>query len=126
PIRHAAPYTVRHGAGTSTFEHEHDGIATHLTLGIAPDEPVKLSLLRVTNRGARPRRVSVTAYVEWTLGVLREQTRHHVQTAYEPARRAVVARNAFEPQFAGQVAFCAVSEPVAGHTADRREFLGRN
>jgi cyclic beta-1,2-glucan synthetase len=28
PIRHDTPYTIRHGAGTSTFTHEHAGIAT--------------------------------------------------------------------------------------------------
>ena len=126
PIRHASPYTVRHGAGTSTFEHEHVGIATHLTLGIAPDDPVKLSLLRITNVDSRPRRLTVTAYVEWTLGALREHTRHHVQTSYDETRSAIVARNTFEPTFAERLAFCAMSEPVSAHTADRREFLGRN
>ncbi|HKP14410.1 MAG TPA: glucoamylase family protein, partial [Gemmatimonadaceae bacterium] len=126
PIRDPSPYTVRHGAGTSTFEHEHAGIATELTLGIPPDEAVKLSLLRITNRDSRPRRLSVTAYVEWTLGVQREHTRHHVHTSFDAERRAIVARNTFEPTFAERVAFCAMSEPVAGYTADRREFLGRN
>ena len=28
PVRVSAPYTVRHGAGASTFEHQHEGIAT--------------------------------------------------------------------------------------------------
>ncbi|WP_025414981.1 GH36-type glycosyl hydrolase domain-containing protein [Gemmatirosa kalamazoonensis] len=126
PIRHAPAYTVRHRAGSSTFEHEHEGIASALTLGLAPDEPVKVSLLRLTNRDARPRRLTVTAYVEWTLGVLREHSRHHVQTTFDAARRAILARNPFDPQFAGHVAFCAMSEPVTAHTADRREFLGRN
>ncbi|HEY0996812.1 MAG TPA: glucoamylase family protein [Gemmatimonadaceae bacterium] len=126
PIRHASPYIVRHGAGTTTFAHAHDGIATHLTLGLAPDAAVKLSLLRVTNEGTRPRRLVVTAYAEWTLGVLRDQARHHVHTTFDPARRAIFARNAFDPAFAGHLAFCAISEPLTGHTADRREFLGRN
>jgi cyclic beta-1,2-glucan synthetase len=126
PIRHASPYTVRHGAGSSTFEHEHTNIATHLTLGVAPDEPVKLALLRLTNTGNVHRRITVTSYVEWTLGVQREHTRNHVQTAFDATRRAIVARNTFEPTFAERLAFCAMSEPVSGHTADRREFLGRN
>jgi cyclic beta-1,2-glucan glucanotransferase len=126
PIRHDGPYTVRHGPGTSSFEHEHAGLATSLVLGLAEDRAVKLSLLRVTNVGGRPRHLTVTAFVEWTLGVLREHSQHHVQTAFEPAERAIFARNFFDPQFAGYVAFCALSEPVASHTADRREFLGRN
>jgi cyclic beta-1,2-glucan synthetase len=126
PIRHATPYTVRHAAGTSTFAHEHGGIATELALGIAPEDPVKLSLLRVTNRESRTRRITVTAYVEWTLGVQREHTRHYVQTSFDAPRRVIRASNTFEPTFADRVAFCAMSEPVSAHTADRREFLGRN
>jgi cyclic beta-1,2-glucan synthetase len=126
PIRHATPYVVRHGAAFTTFEHEHGGIATKLTLGVAPEDPVKLSLLEVTNRGTKPRKLTVTSYVEWTLGVLREHTRHQVLTSYDPNRRAILARNTFDPQFADRLAFCVVSEPVLAHTGDRREFLGRN
>lgn len=126
PIRTEAPYRVRHGAGASTFAHEHGGIATHLTLTMAEDEPVKLSLLRVTNHGERARIVSVTAYVEWTLGVLRERTQHLIRTSFDPEQGAIHACNHFDPQFAGWTAFCGLSEPVTAHTADRREFLGRN
>ncbi|MEO8562699.1 MAG: glucoamylase family protein [bacterium] len=126
PIRHASPYTVRHGAGVSTFDHEHHGIATRLTLGLAPDEPVKLSLLEVTNHDTRPRRITVTSYVEWTLGVVREHTRNQVHTAFDASRGTIVARNTFDEQFAARLAFCAMSEPVTAHTGDRREFLGRN
>ena len=126
PIRHKGPYTVRHGAGMSSFEHQHAGIATSLVLGLAEQEAVKLSILRVTNLGARPRRLTVTAFVEWTLGVLREHTQHQVQTTFDAPHRAILARNFFGPEFGGYVAFCAMSEPLKGHTADRREFLGRN
>ena len=125
PIRRDIGYTVRHGAGTSSFEHELGGIATRLTLGMAGDEAVKISLLSVTNRGTRPRRLTVTSYAEWTLGVLREHTQHQVHTSFLPEHGAVMARNYFDPQFAGWVAFSAMSE-VTGHTADRREFIGRN
>ena len=37
--------------GCSTFDHDHGGIVTHLTLGMAEDAPVKIAVLRVTNRG---------------------------------------------------------------------------
>jgi len=126
PLGHDRDYTVRHGAGTSVFEAERNRIGTQLTLGMAADEPVRLSVLRVTNRDAIERRIRLTAYVEWTLGTQRERTQHHVRTAFEPELGAVLARNHFDPQFHGHVAFCALSEPITGHTGDRREFLGRN
>ncbi len=126
PLGHDTEYTVRHAAGASVFEAERNGIATRLTLSMAADEPVRLSLLRITNGDAVERRIGLTAYVEWTLGAQREVTQHHVRTAFEPALGAAFARNYFDPQFHGHVAFCAVSEPITGNTGDRREFLGRN
>jgi cyclic beta-1,2-glucan synthetase len=126
PLASEGSYTVRHGQGASAFEHQREGIATSLVLGLAEDAAVKLSLLRVTNQTDRARRVSLTAYVEWTLGVLREHTQHQVHTWLEPEHRAILAQNRFDPTFAGQVAFCTLTAPLATFTADRREFLGRN
>ena len=126
PIRSDLPFTIRHGAGASSFEHEHAGIGTRLTLGMAPEDPVKIALLTLTNRSGRPRQLTVTSYVEWALGVTREHTQHQVHTRFDPQRGTVFAQNHFEPQFAGWVAFHAASEVTSGHTADRREFLGRN
>jgi cyclic beta-1,2-glucan synthetase len=121
-----ANYEVRHGAGSTTFDSERDRIATRLTLAMADGEAVRLGSLGVTNLDDRPRRISVTAYVEWTLGVHREQTQHHVSTSYDEELGAVLARNPFDAEFSEWVAFCALSEPVIGHTGDRRAFLGRN
>ena len=126
PVRSDVAYRVCHGPGRTSFQHVRDGIATMLTLGMAEHEPVKLSVLRLTNRSDRRRRITMTAYAEWTLGVLRKRTRHHVRTSVDTERAAIFARNGFDAQYADWVAFLALSEPLTGHTADRREFLGRN
>jgi cyclic beta-1,2-glucan synthetase len=126
PVRVDTRYTVRHGQGASFFEHQRGGIAAHFTVGMADDAPVKLSLLRLTNTGSRPRRLIVTTYVEWTLGVLREHTQHQVCTAFDGEHGAITARNTYDPQFASWIAFHAMSEPVTAHTGSRHEFLGRN
>ena len=119
-------FTVRHAPGTSSFTHQHDDIASQLVLGLAPDAPVKLSVLRLTNRGTKPRRLKLTTYVEWTLGVLREHTQHQVNTRYERERETILASNYFDPHFAGWTAFHGISEPVTAYTAGRRDFIGRN
>jgi len=126
PLSAEGRYTVRHGPGATTFAHQRHGIETTLVMGLPEDASVKLSLLRLTNTGTAPRHLSLTAYAEWTLGVLREHTQHQVQTGVEPELRGILARNRFDPAFAEQVAFFALSEPLAEWTADRREFLGRN
>ncbi|MBC7897078.1 MAG: hypothetical protein H7066_16785, partial [Cytophagaceae bacterium] len=125
PIVDGAPWRVRHGAGSSTFEHEHDGVRTELLLGIPPDDAVKVSVLRIKNLSDRPRRLSVTAYCEWVLGARREETQLQVRTRFVPEQHAIFARNLFDPAFAGWTAYLAISEPVTSFTGDRLSFLGR-
>ncbi len=126
PVRTEGGYSIRHAPGHTTFRHQHGDIATHLRLGMVSDEAVKCAVLRVTNQGTSSRRLSMTAYAEWTLGVRREQTQHHLVTSHEPDTGAIFARNTFDSQYAGWYAFHALSEPVTSLTGDRREFLGRN
>jgi cyclic beta-1,2-glucan synthetase len=126
PVRVAPPYTVRHSAGATSFEHLQRDIATVYTLGMAEDAAVKIAVLRVTNTGPDARRLTVTSYMEWSLGVLREHTQHQVRTLFDRGQQAIFAQNTFDPQFANWTAFHAMTEPVAAHTASRREFLGRN
>lgn len=126
PLGHDSTYTVRHGAGSSTFECSRSGIVTCLSVSMADDGPHKLSRLRITNESGSPRRIEVTAYVEWTLGVLREHAPHQVRTEFDAERGAILAHNDFHPDFNRRMAFLALSEPITGHTGDRCEFLGRN
>jgi cellobiose phosphorylase len=122
----ASGYTVRHGAGFTTFLHEHGDVQSELTLSMAPSDPVKISRLQLTNRGARPVTLVLTSFVEWALGVLREHTQHQILTEYDRQSQAIFAKNFFDAAFADRVAFSWVSEPPTSYTADRREFIGRN
>ena len=126
PAADTEPYDVTHAPGRSTFVHHHGEIVSTLVVGMPPREAVKLSQLTLENRSDRPRRLSLTAYAEWTLGVQRAASAPHIRTEYVDDAAAILAFNRFEPAFADQVAFLAISEPVEFHTADRREFLGRH
>ena len=126
PIREHAPYTVRHGAGYSVFEHEHDGIRTALRMGVPEADPVKIQVLTIANDSERTRRISITGFTEWVLGGNREATRLHVRTAFNPETGIALARNPLDAEFADQCAFVAMSEPVVAHTLSRGDFLGRN
>jgi cyclic beta-1,2-glucan synthetase len=126
PAGQESAFTVRHGPGVSSFDHERAGIATRLTLGLAEADPVKIAIVTLSNRSGRPRRLTLTSFVEWTLGVLREHTQHQVHTRFDAALGTIFAQNHFAPAFAGWVAFHTVGATITGHTSDRREFLGRN
>src|SRR6185437_1737155 len=105
PCRGSGRYVTRHGFGYTVFEHVEDGIRSELTVFVAVDAPLKFCTLKLRNQSGRTRRLSVTAYVEWLLGDLREKTAMHVVTEVEPRSGALLARNAYNAEFPGRVAF---------------------
>jgi cellobiose phosphorylase len=126
PARGLAPYVVRHGFGYTVFEHTEFGITSELWVYVSMDAPVKFTVLRLRNSSGRPRRVSVTGYWEWVLGELRQKGAMHVQTEVDLKTGALVARNYYNTDFPGRVAFIDVNDVTRTLTGDRREFLGRN
>lgn len=119
-------YVTRHGFGYSVFETAEDGIATELTVYAAMDAPIKFFSLKVRNSSERTRRLSATCYVEWVLAELRPQSLMHVVTEVDPKTGALLARNPFNSEFPGRVAFLDSNEPARTITGDRAEFFGRN
>jgi len=126
PGRGAMPYASRHGFGYSIFEHTERGIRSELCVYVALDAPLKFTVLKVRNESGRSRRLSATGYVEWVLGDLRSNTGMHVITEIDPGSGALFARNPYNTEFAGRVAFFDVDDATRTVSGDRREFLGRN
>jgi cyclic beta-1,2-glucan synthetase len=126
PIREAEPYVVRHGQGYSRFSHTSHGIALDLLQLVPTEDPVKVSRLVVENRSARPRRLTVTAYVEWVLGVSRDVTAPFIVTERDDETGALLARNPWSIDFAGLVAFADLGGRQTAWTCDRTEVLGRH
>jgi cyclic beta-1,2-glucan synthetase len=127
PIREeASPYIARHGQGYSRFEHTSHGIALRLVQFVPLADPIKISRLTIENRSGRARRLSVTAYAEWVLGASRSAAAPLVVTEVDSDTGALLARNAWNPDFSGRVAFADLGGRQTAWTADRTEVLGRN
>ncbi len=126
PSRGATPYASRHGFGYSVFEHTERGIRSELWVYVAPDAPIKFTVLKVRNESGRSRRLSATGYVEWVLGDLRPKSAMHVVTEIDPGSGALFARNPYNTEFADRVAFFDVDDATRTVSGDRTEFLGRN
>ena len=126
PKRGPMPYTTRHGFGYSAFEYTQDGISTEMQVYVAIDAPIKFITIRFRNASGSARRLSVTGFFELLLGDRRETNAPHVVTEIDPKTGALLARNAYNSEFARRVVFLDSSESKRTVTGDRGEFLGRN
>ena len=126
PARGASPYTTRHGFGYSVFEHTESEIYSEVWVYVAIDAPVKFTVLKLRNDSGRPRRLSVTGYVEWVLGDLRPKTAMNIVTEVDTKSAALFARNPYGVELPGRVAFLDTDDLSRSVTGDRAEFLGRN
>ena len=127
PIRNdSATYVTRHGWGYSRFEHSAHGIETNLLQYVPVNDPIKISRLKLRNISGRLRHLSVTAYVEWVLGLSRSISSAFVMTEIDPLTGAMFARNTWSQDFGSRVAFVAFGDRQTDWTGDRREFIGRN
>ena len=131
PRRGSTPYRTRHGFGYSVYEHVEHGIASELWVFVDRDEAIKFSVLKLHSLDDRHRRISVTGYVEWILGDRHAATQMTIVTERDTGSGVLLARNPYNQEFAGRVAFFDVDAP--GHDADeisisgdRTEFIGRN
>ena len=109
---------TRHGFGYSVFEHTEGGIHSELWIYVALDAPVKFSVLKVRN-GSGPRAPAV-GHRLLRVGArrpARRSPRMHVVTEIDAASGALFARNPYNSEFAGRVAFFDVDDRAHG---DRR------
>lgn len=129
PAPGPGPYKIRHGMGYSVWEYTSpDQIHSEVTTFVPLHESIKVVLVRVQNTGARERKLSVTGFVEWTLGELRDLTYPHIVTDVETSANssAIIARNSYNVEYSNHVAFFMVVGQRSTLTADRSEFIGYN
>ncbi len=126
-------WQVLHQAGSSQYQGQHAQTAHELFITVHPSAPLKITRIRITNLSPHPRSLSLTAYVEWTLGVQREHTAPFIESLWLKDEQALFVRNAFPSCCPDSAAFLTLV-PGTGQldpdfltwTVDRLEFLGRS
>jgi cyclic beta-1,2-glucan synthetase len=117
-------YVARHGQGYSVFEYDSRDIHLELQQFVPCAASFKVSRLELRNDSERTRRLSICAYVEWSLGPVRAANAPFVITEYCAETGALLARNPWNSEFRGRVAFFDLCGVQTERTSDRIEFLG--
>lgn len=139
PVMHPyQTFAVVHGLGYSVFHQQIEEIASELTLFVAPQDPVEIFQLKLTNHSHETRELDVTSYAEWLLGFAPDEHREFhklfIETSADVERSAVYARKCLWG-FADDkgrhnnvdwpyTAFMAVSEPLKSFDCDKESFIG--
>ena len=119
-----ATYRTTHGKGWSRFAHTAHDVDVELLLTVPVVDAVKVLRLRLHNRSAGTRRLSVTGYVQWALGANGVVTAPFVVTERDDATGALFARNAWRAEYGERIAFIDLGGAQRSCTGDRTEFLG--
>ncbi|HET9932349.1 MAG TPA: protein ndvB, partial [Polyangiaceae bacterium] len=124
PAGREAEFLVRHGAGYTHFEHTRGELEHLLTVFVSAADPVKFFRVRLANRGARARKLSLFGVVEWVLGGVRDSAHLTTATCWDAERRAALAFNPWSVFTEHRAVFFSTN-PVTSFTCDRKEWFGR-
>ena len=94
-------FVIRHSAGLTRFARVAHGLHHGLDVFVDAQDPVKFSLLTLTNEGPTTRRLSVVAYNEWVLGPPRAGQGTHVVIRARPRHRNDTGPKCLQPGVRG-------------------------
>ena len=126
PSGDSSPYLIRHGFGYSVFEHEETGVHSEMNVYVDKEAPIKFTSIKLKNYSNETRKISATGYIEWVLGELRPKSAMYISTELDPETGTLFARNPYNTEFPGRIAFLDATGGAKTFTGDRNEFIGRN
>ncbi|MCB0309721.1 MAG: hypothetical protein KDD42_00720, partial [Bdellovibrionales bacterium] len=126
PAGHDLSFEVRHAFGYSSFLTQCNQIKSTLTISGSTSSRVKWWHLHLSNLDRVERELEIVLYVDWVLGVHREESARYIMSEYDKAQEVLFCSNFYNKEFAGRQVYLGSSLPISGITTDRREFIGRN
>ncbi len=131
------PYTTELSGSHVRIGHQHDALLSSLEIVVEPDVDLEWRRVTLTNKGDRPRRISLTSYLELVLGPAGADAAHpafskmFVETEWLPQEQLLLAtrrrRSTGEQEvWAAHLAYvAATTDRDCEYETDRMRFLGR-
>lgn len=122
-------FTVTHGLGFTRIDQTQGDITHQMETVVPLQSPLKLVRLTLRNHSDEARRIAVTYYAEWVIGVDPERESPFVVTSWDSESQTLMARNTYQENFREATAFLHMSMAKSGPaayswTGNRRDFIG--
>ncbi|MEW5838831.1 MAG: glycosyl transferase [Pseudomonadota bacterium] len=127
PVSGAGDYQVRHGLGYTRFLHTSLDLEQKTTVFVPLDTACRVVKIELRNLSDRDRRLSIFNINRLVLGVDPKDTAPHLQTRWDEAAQALLARNPEAGAFAQATAYVAVLNPTDAlhYSSDRAAVIGQ-
>ncbi|MGD9887663.1 MAG: glycosyl transferase [Halothiobacillaceae bacterium] len=127
PVAGAGDYSVRHGLGYSQFQHVSGDLEQQSTVFVPLDVSCRIVRIELRNLSDQPRRLSIFNVNHLVLGVEPKNTAPHLETAWDAAAHALIARNPKAGDFAHATAYAALLNPADAlhYSSDRASVIGQ-
>ena len=126
PISLEADVSVHHRFGETEFLTTIEGITSTLAISVSPEDTVKYWNLKLENVTPSPRTIEVFLYVNWVMGVQRQDANSQLVSNFDKELEMLFVQNHYNADFGRKVLFLGSSRTIEGFTTQRVEFIGRN
>jgi len=123
PMPDKEEYQVKYGFGYACYEHESKEIKQDLTVFVAKQDNVKISLLDLKNLAPKKKKLNLYYYVKPILGENEMRTNGYIDIKWQENSNMIVMQNKTNTDFK-QISYLASSEKIKSYTGSKNFFFG--
>lgn len=123
PMPDKEEYQVKYGFGYACYEHESQEIKQEVTVFVAKEDSVKISLLDLKNLAPKKKKLNLYYYVKPILGENEMRTNGYIDIKWQENSNMILMQNKANTDFK-QISYLASSEKIKSYTGSKTFFFG--
>lgn len=117
-------YKTKFGFGYSEYEHTSNHVEQKLTVFVAKEDPIKISILSLKNSEPKKKKLNIYYYLKLVLGENLINTNRYVDLQYQSSNNIILFHNKTNTDFK-EVDFVSSNEKIKSYTGDKKFFFGK-